>query len=191
MKIFIPVALSTFFILSACLGGNSKLKNKPKFDYGKVVNNIYSNSFLGLEVSLPETWAADTSKKYNSTFSPHFLEADLFDENQNALISLNIVGHKKNPFSSDETLLQYLKDSNENLGMLYEKDEHREFIKEIKIAESDFFRNRVLLLEESQILFMDEYATERNGYFYSMTFSYTDTLNRASIDDILAKVKIK
>ncbi len=75
--------------------------------------------------------------------------------------------------------------------MLYEKDEHREFIKEIKIAESDFFRNRVLLLEESQILFMDEYATEINGYFYSMTFSYSDTLNRVLIDDILAKVKIK
>ena len=191
MKIFISIALSTFFILSACLGGNSKLKNKPKFDYGKVANNVYSNLFLGLEVSLPETWTVDTSKKYKSTFSPHFLEADLFDENQNAIISLNIVGHKKNPFSSDETLLQYLKDSNENLGMLYEKDEHREFIKEIKIAESDFFRNRVLLLEESQILFMDEYATEINGYFYSMTFSYSDTLNRVLIDDILAKVKIK
>jgi hypothetical protein len=75
--------------------------------------------------------------------------------------------------------------------MLYEKDEHREFIKEIKIAESNFLRNRVLLLEKSQVLFMDEYATERNGYFYSMTFSYTDTLNRALINDILSKMKIK
>ena len=143
-----------------------------------------------MEVSLPETWTVDTSKKYESPFSPHFLEADLFDENQNAIISLNIVGHKKNPFSRDETLLQYIEDSNKNLEMLYEKDEHREFIKEIKIAKKDFYRNRVVLLVDSQALFMDEYATEKNGYFYSLTFSYSDTLNRTLVNDVLSKVKI-
>jgi hypothetical protein len=190
MKILIPFALSVIFFLGSCLGGSSQFKKKPKFEYGKIANNTYSNSFLGLEVSLPETWTVDTSKKYESPFSPHFLEADLFDENQNAIISLNIVGHKKNPFSRDETLLQYIEDSNKNLEMLYEKDEHREFIKEIKIAKKDFYRNRVVLLVDSQALFMDEYATEKNGYFYSLTFSYSDTLNRTLVNDVLSKVKI-
>ena len=116
---------------------------------------------------------------------------DFFDQNQNALISLNIVGHKKNPFSKDETLIQYLEDSNKNLALLYEKDEHREFMQEVKIAKSDFIRNRVVLLVESQSLFMDEYATEKNGYYYSMTFSYSDTLKRTEISDILTRIKIK
>lgn len=191
MKRKLAISFGILFLISSCLGGNNKFKKIPKFEYGKIENNTYVNAFLGLEIALPNTWTIDTTKKYKSPFSPHFLEADFFDQNQNALISLNIIGHKKNPFSKDETLIQYLEDSNENLALLYEKDEHREFMQEVKIAKSDFIRNRVILLVESQALFMDEYATEKNGYYYSMTFSYSDTLKRPEINDMLTRIKIK
>ena len=188
-KIFFPfVCLS--IILSACIGGNSFSKNKPKFEYGKVVNQTYKNNFLGLEVSLPETWTVDTSKKFKTHFSPHFLEADLFDENQNALISLNILGEKKNPFS-DKTLIEHLKESNENFNLLYEKNEHRETLEKVEISKTNFIRNRIELVSSGQTVYMDEYATDKNGYFYSMTFSYTDTLDRNAINPILEKIKIK
>ncbi len=191
MKTRFVIIIGLFIVVNSCIGGNSKFDKKPKFEYGEVKEGKYVNNYLGLEVSLPETWTLDTSKKFESPFSPHFLEIDLFDENENALISLNILGHRKNPFSSDETLISYLKDNNKSLNILYDENDHSEILKPVKIAKKDFILNRVLINTENQTAYLDEYATEKFDYFYSMTFSYTDTLQRIEIEKILENMNIK
>ncbi len=191
MKKNIIIIASLIFVLYSCFGGASKFNKKTKFEYGKVKENKYINNYLGLEISIPETWTIDTTKKFKSPFSPHFLEVDLFDENENALISLNILGHRKNPFSKDETLISYLKENNEGLTLFYEANEHSETLKPIKIANTDFILNRVIINSDSQSAFVDEYATEKLDYFYSLSFSYTDTLDRVEIDKILENIRIK
>jgi hypothetical protein len=191
MKTQFAIIIGLFILVNSCIGGTSKFNIKPKFEFGKVRDSKYFNSYLGLEVTLPETWTLDTNKKFESPFSPHFLEIDLFDENEIALISLNILGHRKNPFSSDETLISYLKDNNESLNILYDENEHREILKPVKIAKKDFILNRVIINTDNQSAFVDEYATEKFDYFYSLTFSYTDTLYRAQISEVLNAIQIK
>ncbi len=117
MKTRFVIIIGVFITVSSCIGGTSKFNKKPKFEFGEVEGNKYTNDYFGLEVSLPETWTLDTNKKFQSPFSPHFLEIDLFDEDENALISFNILGHRKNPFSRDETLISYLKENNEGLTL--------------------------------------------------------------------------
>lgn len=191
MKTRFAIIIGLFILVNSCIGGTSKFNKKPKFEFGKVKDSKYFNSYLGLEVTLPENWTLDTNKKFESPFSPHFLEIDLFDENEIALISLNILGHRKNPFSSDETLISYLKDNNESLNILYDENEHREILKPVKIAKKDFILNRVIINTDDQSAFVDEYATEKFDYFYSLTFSYTDTLYRAQISEVLNAIQIK
>lgn len=191
MKTRFAIVIGLFILVNSCIGGTSKFNKKPKFEFGNVKDSKYLNNYLGLEVTLPETWTLDTSKKFESPFSPHFLEIDLFDENEIALISLNILGHRKNPFSSDETLISYLKDNNESLNILYDENEHREILKPVKIAKKDFILNRVIINTNNQSSFVDEYATEKFDYFYSLTFSYTDTLYRPKISEILNTIQIK
>ncbi len=191
MKTRFVIIIGVFITVSSCIGGTSKFNKKTKFEFGEVNGNKYINDYFGLEVSLPETWTLDTNKKFQSPFSPHFLEIDLFDENENALISLNIMGHRKNPFSRDETLMSYLKENNEGLTYFYEANEHRETFTPTKIDKADFILNRVIINTDSQNAFVDEYATIKNDYFYSLTFSYTDTLQRREINKILQDIHIK
>jgi hypothetical protein len=191
MKTRFAIVIGLFILVNSCIGGTSKFNKKPKFGFGNVKDGKYFNNYLGLEVTLPETWTLDTNKKFESPFSPHFLEIDLFDENEIALISLNILGHRKNPFSSDETLISYLKDNNESLNILYDENEHREILKPVKIAKKDFILNRVMINTDNQSAFVDEYATEKFDYYYSLTFSYTDTLYRDQISKVLNAIQIK
>jgi hypothetical protein len=101
------------------------------------------------------------------------------------------MGHRKNPFSRDETLMSYLKENNEGLTYFYEASEHRETFTPTKIDKADFILNRVIINTDSQNAFVDEYATIKNDYFYSLTFSYTDTLQRREINKILQDIHIK
>jgi hypothetical protein len=191
MKTRFVIIIGVFITVSSCIGGTSKFNKKPKFEFGEVEGNKYTNDYFGLEVSLPETWTLDTNKKFQSPFSPHFLEIDLFDEDENALISFNILGHRKNPFSRDETLISYLKENNEGLTLFYDENEHHETFIPTKIDNTDFILNRVILNSDNQNTFVDEYATVKFDYFYSLTFSYTDTLQRTEINKILQDIHIK
>ena len=191
MKTRFVIIIGVFITVSSCIGGTSKFNKKPKFEFGEVEGNKYTNDYFGLEVSLPETWTLDTNKKFQSPFSPHFLEIDLFDEDENALVSFNILGHRKNPFSRDETLISYLKENNESLTLFYDENEHHETFIPTKIDNTDFILNRVILNSDNQNTFVDEYATVKFDYFYSLTFSYTDTLQRTEINKILQDIHIK
>lgn len=191
MKTRFVIIIGVFITVSSCIGGTSKFNKKPKFEFGEVEGNKYTNDYFGLEVSLPETWTLDTNKKFQSPFSPHFLEIDLFDEDENALISFNILGHRKNPFSRDETLISYLKENNEGLTLFYDENEHHETFIPTKIDNTDFILNRVIINSDNQNTFVDEYATVKFDYFYSLTFSYTDTLQRTEINKILQDIHIK
>ena len=189
MKTITLIYSFSLLILTSCIGNHSDFKKKPKFDYGKIVNHSYANPFLGIEINLPETWTIDSNTHFKSPFSPHFLEADLIDKEQNVLVSLNITGHMKNPFSKDETILDYLQESNESLGQIYDTNVHRENIEKTQIAHTKFYKNKVEILVENQVLYLDEYATKKNGYFYSITFSYSDTLQRTEIKNVLTRIK--
>lgn len=191
MKTRFVIIIGVFILVSSCIGGTSKINKKPKFEFGEVEGNKYTNDYFGLEVSLPETWTLDTNKKFQSPFSPHFLEIDLFDEDENALISFNILGHRKNPFSRDETLISYLKENNEGFILFYDENEHHETFTPTKIDNTDFILNRVILNSDNQNTFVDEYATVKFDYFYSLTFSYTDTLQRTEINKIIHDIHIK
>jgi len=63
IKIILVIVLSVFF---GCKTESTSIKETKDFDYGKVENHIYTNSFFDLKFSLPSDWAVQSKEQIDN-----------------------------------------------------------------------------------------------------------------------------
>ena len=82
MKLNSLLTLFGVLLLTSCISGG-----KPdNFDYGKVENGVYTNSFFNCELTLPENWVVQSNEQVNEMMQ---IGEDLFvgdDENMRRVI---------------------------------------------------------------------------------------------------------
>lgn len=63
MKKFFIQSIIIIMVLNFSGCNKQQKETRTIFDYGKIVNNVYTNSFFGMKLQLPENWVAQTQEQ--------------------------------------------------------------------------------------------------------------------------------
>jgi len=138
---FIRITLLTVLTLSCSPNG------KPiKFDYGKIENNKYINSFFGFEMELPPNWVVQTKEQMEnlSKMGKELVAGD--DENMKAVINASEI-NSANLLAVFKYEVGAVVDYNPNLMLVAENLKNTPGIK----TGSDYLFQSRRFLKQSQI----------------------------------------
>ncbi len=189
-------------ILLVVLALSCNTNDKPKgFDYGKVADNVYTNSFFGFELKLPVDWVVQTKEQTDNLMKRGEKLVAGDDENMKAIIKASEIN-----YASLVAVFKYevgaAVDYNPSLMLIAENLKNTPGIKN----GSDYLFQARKLMKQSQIQydFIDEefekeiindhdfylmhtsidymgvsikqiyFSTVKNGFCLSTIISYTD-----------------
>jgi len=208
---FIGIVLLTVLILSC----NSN--DKPKdFDYGKVENNKYHNSFFGIEIDLPPNWVVQTKEQTDklTKMGQELVAGD--DENMKALIkaseinSASLLGVFKYEVGAPveynpnfmliaenlknapgiKTGSDYLFQSRKTLEQSQVKYDQidQEFKREI-INNQEFYLMNASINYMGLSIKQVYYSTIQNGFCLGIVISFIDDEQKMELDEIINSVR--
>lgn len=206
-KYLLFIALTAFIFISC---NKSKKTSKPlHFDYGKVENSVYSNSFFKFNIQLPETWEILTQEQ-----NQHLMETESEDKNlQSEEKSVNLLTALKNADETDED------DFFTNLSVIAEKLDGSDRVKNgtdylmltrkalddtgikreypdkgttlEKINGTEFSTMRVNTPEPGLNFMQKFYTMIVNGYALTFIATYNNEAQQAEMNNILKTLKFE
>lgn len=191
MKNLSYLTILSLLLLTACFGHVPKGKEKKDL-FGKWEGDTFINPYFGLKMTLSDNWDKD-EKDFKTIFGATFIHADYYapEDTTDALVTLNLECEKINPFDKDANVSKELNEAVDALRVLYNEDEMiAEELKPITFGKRKYMLSRIILLEEEgDSTFLDEYMSYEKDYFLSLSLSYRTVRNRAICDEILNQLK--
>lgn len=188
-KTYLLYLLLSFTLLS-CFGNIPKGKEKKDL-FGKWEGRTFINPYFDLKINLSENWKR-TDKDFKTIFGAKFIEADYYIEEDSidALVRLTLKCDKINPFDKKSTVSKELKESVDAMKTFYDENEMiAEELKPIHFGKRKYILSRIVLLDEGDSTFIDEYMSYEKDYFLSLTLSYRTVMDRDICDEILQQLK--
>ncbi len=201
--LFLVVFFAVFFV--SC---NKKQSQPLNFDYGKVENNVYNNSFFKFSIQIPPTWetltqeqnqnlmnAESADKKANVEQTSVNLLTVLQNENENpgadfyanlSVIAENLKGSDRVKNGTDYLMLT--RKALDDTGIKREYPDKGTVIENINGTE--FSTMRVNTVDPSLKFSQKFYTTIINGYALTFIESYGDENQQIELNKIIQTLKI-
>lgn len=201
--LFLVAFLAVFFV--SC---NKKQSQPLNFDYGKVENNVYNNSFFKFSIQVPPTWetltqeqnqnlmnAESADKKANVEQTSVNLLTVLQNENENpgadfyanlSVIAENLKGSDRVKNGTDYLMLT--RKALDDTGIKREYPDKGTVIENINGTE--FSTMRVNTVDPSLKFSQKFYTTIINGYALTFIESYSDENQQIELNKIIQTLKI-
>ena len=201
--LFLVAFLAVFFV--SC---NKKQSQPLNFDYGKVENNVYNNSFFKFSIQIPPTWetltqeqnqnlmnAESADKKANVEQTSVNLLTVLQNENENpgadfyanlSVIAENLKGSDRVKNGTDYLMLT--RKALDDTGIKREYPDKGTVIENINGTE--FSTMRVNTVDPSLKFSQKFYTTIINGYALTFIESYGDENQQIELNKIIQTLKI-
>lgn len=201
--LFLVAFLAVFFV--SC---NKKQSQPLNFDYGKVENNVYNNSFFKFSIQIPPTWetltqeqnqnlmnAESADKKANVEQTSVNLLTVLQNENENpgadfyanlSVIAENLKGSDRVKNGTDYLMLT--RKALDDTGIKREYPDKGTVIENINGTE--FSTMRVNTVDPSLKFSQKFYTTIINGYALTFIESYSDENQQIELNKIIQTLKI-
>lgn len=173
MKRLLLIALAASTMLSAC-GSDKSDKDKGKVDkkvlFGTMSEGIFRNEYFNIKIDFKADWRVDTRHVRNRSFGGTLFEGDYKHSTlPDYPLNLTFKVDRANPFARPNAI-EKAEEEREGYDWLFE-DEEIEIrdLKKTKIAGMDFVWSEVLILQDGDTSYINDYVAIKDKYYLIIT----------------------
>lgn len=173
MKTKLIIALAISSILVSC-GSDEKEKEKGKVDkkvlFGSMSSGIYTNEHFNFKIDFKADWKVDTRQIRNRSFGGTLFDGEYkHSENQEYPLNITFKVDRANPFSRPNAI-EKAEEEREGYDWLFDEDEiELRDLKKTTIAGQDFVWSEVLIIQEGDTSYINDYVGIKDKYFLVIT----------------------
>lgn len=205
LKHLLFISLATFIFVSC----NKKASQSANFDYGKVENSVYSNSFFKFDIQLPEAWEILTQEQNQNLMQEESKEKNLQAEEKSINLltalknadetnedefftNLSVIAEKLDASDRVENGTDYLMHTRKALDDTGIKREYPDKATSLeKINGVEFATMRVNTTEPGLNFMQKFYTAIINDYALTFITTYNNDAQQVELNNILKTLKFK
>jgi len=184
--------LIILLLLSSCGGDTKSKKNKVERQYlfGQIKDGKYQNQLFNFQMDFDSDWKIKSKHFKTKMFGGTILEAEyLHSELEDYPLNITIKAEKANPFQKPD-VSQKTEEEREGYDYIFDEDE-LDFkpLRTITIADEDFMLSEVLIIQEDDTSYVNDYVRFQDGYFLIITTTANTASDKRKENEFISSVK--
>lgn len=185
-------ALIILLLFSACGGEAKNKKNKieRKYLFGQIKERNYQNQLFNFQIAFNSDWEINSKHLKTKMFGGTILEAKYLNSDlEDYPLRISIEIEKVNPFEKPD-LFKRAEEEREGYDFLFDDDE-LDFkpIRTTTIANEEYTLNEVLVIQEGDTSYVNDYIRLEKGYYLIISTSANTPSDKQMEEQLISSIK--